>query len=284
MTGAGSGIGRASAMRLAEEGAQIAIHDVNVKGAQETAEMIEKQFGRTVKVYEVDISNREEVIAAIEKTYEDFKKIDVLVTSAGINKYQNVLEFSDDEWYKIIDVNLNGTWLYDTHVARHMKEQGGGAIVNVTSNGAFLSSYKRVPYMASKGGAHMLTMALAQDLAEFNIRVNDVAPGTIKTGMSNLSNPRSGYGAPEVVAMLTPLHRYGTPEELAVSVAFLASDEASYITGSTVTCDGGFTAGTPLGLNIRPVPQAGYEDEEPWLDQFEYVREYKEWQQSKKEK
>lgn len=276
ITGAGSGIGRGIALRFAQEGAKVAIHDVNVEGAEETAQMMREQFNADVTVYPVDITVRQEVIDAIEKTYDDFGKLDVLVANAGINKYCNIFDFTDDDWDKIIAVNLTGAWLYDMHVARHMKDQGGGSIVNISSNGAFVSSHKRAPYMASKGGAHMLTMALSQDLGEYGIRVNDVAPGTIRSGMTRPTEPRTGYSSPEMVAMLTALHRYGEPHELAAAVAFLASDEASYITGATLTCDGGFQAGGPLGLNVRPIPQEGYEDEEAWLDEFEYVREYKE--------
>jgi NAD(P)-dependent dehydrogenase (short-subunit alcohol dehydrogenase family) len=203
-----------------------------------------------------------------------------LVCNAGINSYKDVFDFTDDEYERIVNVNLNGTWYYCRHVGEAMAKSGGGAIVNVTSNGAFVSSYMRAPYMASKGGSHMLTRALAQDLAKYNIRVNDVAPGTIETGMTRPSERRPGYSSPPVVAMLTALHRYGKPEELAAGVAFMASDEASYIVGATLTIDGGFAAGTPLGLNVLPVPDDGFDV--PWLDQFDYAKEYLEFRKSQK--
>jgi len=281
ITGASSGIGKGIALRLAEEGADLAIHDFDEKGAEVTAEEIRERFGRKVKVYQVDVSNREQALAAMAKTIEDFTQIHVLVCNAGINAYKDIFEFSDEDWDRIIGVNLTGTWNYCRHIGEHMAQKGGGAIVNITSNGAFNSCHMRAPYMASKGGSGMLTKALAQDMADYNIRVNAVAPGTIRTGMTRPTEKRSGYCSPEIVALTTALHRFGEPEELAAAVAFMGADEASYITGATIVCDGGFSIGSVLGLNIRPIPQEGYEDQVPWLDEFDYVQEYKEFKKNK---
>ena len=279
VTGGGFGIGRAICQRLALEGAKVAVHDMNLERAQETVALIEKAGG-TAKAYPVDVTDREQVKAVIDQTVADFGIPNVLVCNAGINSYKDVFDFSDDEYERIINVNLNGTWYYCRHAGELMAKNGGGAIVNVTSNGAMVSSYMRAPYMASKGGSHVLTRALAQDLMKYNIRVNDVAPGTIETGMTRPDEARPGASSRPVVGMLTAAHRYGKPEELAAGVAFLASDEASYIIGATLTIDGGFAAGTPLGSGVLPIPDGTVEL--PWLDEFEYIKEYKAWKNAQK--
>lgn len=278
VTGGGFGIGRAVCRRLALEGAEVAVHDMNLPNAEETVRLITEAGGKA-KAYQVDVTDREQVKTVINQTVADMGVTNVLVCNAGINSYKDVFDFSDDEYERIINVNLNGTWYYCRHLGEIMARNGGGAIVNVTSNGALVSSYMRAPYMASKGGSHVLTRALAQDLMKYNIRVNDVAPGTIETGMTRPDEARPGASSRPVVGMLTAAHRYGQPEELAAGVAFLASDEASYIIGATLTIDGGFAAGTPLGSGVLPVPDGTVVL--PWLEKFDYVKEYLAWQKNK---
>ena len=269
VTGGGHGIGRAIALRLAAEGAHVAIHDRNLDDATGVANEITEAGGQA-RAYAVDVSSSAEVRKAIERTVEDVGPIAVLVCNAGVNRYKNVFEYTDEEWDWIIGVNLTGTWNYCRYLGEHMARSGGGAIVNVSSNGAFTTAHMRAPYMASKGGAHSLTKALALDLAEYGIRVNDVAPGNTETGMTQPDNPRPGYASQEVVAMLTAMHRYGKPEEIAAAVAFLASDEASFITGTSIIVDGGYSAGTPLGLPIRPEAEDGANL--PWLHALRHNR------------
>ncbi|WP_437773448.1 SDR family NAD(P)-dependent oxidoreductase [Arthrobacter sp. KNU40] len=263
VTGGGHGIGRAIALQLASEGARVAIHDKNIENAQAVVQEIQKAGGEA-QAYGVDVSSSSDVRRVIAETLSDFKQVHVLVCNAGVNTYKNVFEYSDDEWDTLIGVNLTGTWNYCRYLGEHMASTGGGAIVNVSSNGAFTTAHMRAPYMASKGGVHSLTKALALDMADYGIRVNDVAPGNTDTGMTRPDTPRPGYASKSMVAMLTAMHRYGRPEEIAAAVSFLASDEASFVTGASIVVDGGYSAGTPLGLPIRPVAEEGYDV--PWLE------------------
>ena len=271
VTGAASGISKAIAIRLAYEGANIAIHDIDEVGAQETVKEIE-DLGTKCKVYKVDIANCAQVKAAIAETIEDFKEINVLVCGAGVNSYKKMWEFTEEDWDWIIGVNLSGMWYYNRNVAMHMLELGKGSIVNVTSIAAFTASYMRIPYMASKGGAAALTKAFALELAESNIRVNAVAPACVKTNMTKPGVKRPGYCTDGMVKALFPMRRWGNPEELAAAAAFLASDDASYITGVNLICDGGSMCGNQIGAPWRPIPEQGEQVDwlEPVVAEYEY--------------
>jgi len=268
VTGGGHGIGRAVALRLASEGARVAVHDKNEPNARAVVDKIAAAGGSAIAVA-VDVSDGSDVRRAIQESVDEFGTIQVLVCNAGVNTYKNVFDYTDEEWDWIIGVNLTGTWNYCRYLGQHMAASGGGSIVNVTSNGAFSTAHMRAPYMASKGGAHSLTRALALDLADHGIRINDVAPGNTETGMTRPDNPRPGYASKAIVAMLTPMHRYGQPEEIAAAVAFLASDDASFVTGASIIVDGGYSAGTPLGLPIRPTAEPG--SDLPWLEEVTAV-------------
>ncbi len=261
VTGGGSGIGRAIARRFAEEGAQVAIHDMNAAGASETARMI----GSLAKTYSVDISKPSESQSALAETVRDFGGIDVIINNAGVNLYKRAFDYSDEEWSRIIGVNLTGTWNYCRYGGPNLVNRGGGSIVNVSSIGAVAASYYRAPYMASKGGVGMLTKALALDLADLNIRVNAVAPGIVKTGMSRPHEKRLGVAIDGMIRAITPLHRWAEPEDIAMGAAFLASDEAKHITGTTLFIDGGMMAGNQIGMAWHPVAEPG--EVLPWLDE-----------------
>ena len=250
VTGAGSGIGQAIALRFAEEGADISIPDVNEEGAAATAESI-RRLGREALVMKTDVSVSAEVQASIAKTLEQFGKIDIVVNNAGINLYKFPTEFTDEEWLRIIGVNLNGVWFYCRYVIDHFLERGQGNIVNIASIGSFQTSYKRVPYMSSKGAVMGLTKALATDLASKNIRVNAVAPGMTETGMTKW---RVGSDQYALGNYLIPMGRWGQPREIANAALFLASDESSYVTGHLLCADGGFLAGNPIGLPFPSRP------------------------------
>ena len=271
ITGAGNGIGKATAIRLAQEGAKVALHGRTLSKVEAVAEEI-RAMGGEAKAYQVEVQNVDEAKKAIAETFQDFGQIDVLVNNAGVNNYKDPFDFTDEEYNEIMDINVKGTWNYCIYAGRYMKEAGGGSIVNISSNGAYVTSYMRAPYMASKGAVRLLTQALCLDFAQYNIRINDVAPGCTETGMTKPQQPRPGYGSRPIIAMLTPMRRYGKPEEQAAAVAFLASDEASYITGASIVVDGGFAAGAPLGLPIFPMGDPAFETPE-WLKQFDYIKE-----------
>ena len=247
VTGAGSGIGRATAVRFAEEGADVAISEIDREGAEQTAESI-RELGRRALVTQTDVSRSEAVQAAIAKTLDTFGRIDIVVNNAGINLYKFPNEFTDEDWHRVIGVNLNGVWFNCRYVLDHFLARGQGNIVNIASIGAFQASHLREPYMASKGGVVALTRTLAIDLADRNIRVNAVAPGMTETEMTSWRVGGDQYALGQYLA---PMGRWGRPREVADAVLFLASDESSYITGHVLCVDGGMIAGNRIG---RPFP------------------------------
>ena len=248
ITGAGSGIGQAIALRLADEGADVAIADINVQAAEQTAESVRRR-GRDALAVRTDVSRSEEVQASIRKTLEHFERVDIMVNNAGINLYKFPNQFADEEWHRVIGVNLHGVWYYCRYILDHFLERGQGNIVNIASVGALQTSYNRAPYMASKGAVVSLTKALATDLAQKNIRVNAVAPWMTETKMTAWRDKGDQYALGNY---LTPMGRWARPEEVASAVVFLASDDASYITGHTLCVDGGALAGNPIGQPFPP--------------------------------
>ncbi|TAK31066.1 MAG: SDR family oxidoreductase [Chloroflexota bacterium] len=261
VTGAASGIGRAVALAFAADGEHVAIHDIDRDGAAATVRMVE-QAGSSARAYAVDIRKPAEVREAIAKTIDDFGRIDVVVTSAGVHAMGHPFELSDEDWNRVIDVNLSGTWYYCRYAGPELVKRKG-CIVNISSTGAFNAAYNHVPYLASKGGVLQLTKALALDLAESGVRVNAVAPGWTDSPMlqAALQDPIARGGLAMGFAM-TPMRRLARPEEVANGVKFLASDAASYITGHTLAVDGGNLAGDQVGANWVPAEGA---TPLPWL-------------------
>ena len=189
------------------------------------------------------------VRSAIDQAVKDLGHVDLVVNNAGINIRAPAHEMNDEDWHRVIDVNLHGPWYFCRYILRHFFERGSGNIVNIASVGAFEASHDRVPYMASKGAVASMTRALAIDLAEKNIRVNAVAPGMTA---SNLATPELKKEMDAITKFSTPMRRWAGSEEIAAAVAFLASDDASYITGHVLTVDGGMTVGNRIGRTMPP--------------------------------
>lgn len=235
VTGAGHGIGAAIAQRLARDEAKVLLCDVNGERAVRVTEEI-KSHGGVGEACTVDVRERRQVEAAVARAVAAFGRLDILVNDAGIMDREPFLEMTDDLWRRVIDVNLYGTFLFAQVAARQMVRQGhGGRIVNVASNSGIFGGRGRAAYGASKAGVINLTQTLAIELAEHGILVNAVAPGPTKT---RTDQPEKPWGS--VLARM-PLQRWGRPEEIAAVAAFLASDEASFITGHVYAADGGFT-------------------------------------------
>ena len=241
ITGAGSGIGRATAIRLASEGAALLCLDVNERAAEETAAFIRQQ-GSAAVASQGDVREKASTKRALEAALHTFGKVTCLVNNAGVVTMTGFDDVTEQEWDFVLDVNLKGQFLTAQVVAPAIAQAGGGAIVNLSSIEAEVvvssGAHPQPHYNASKGGVQMLTKALAYELASKNIRVNAVAPGPIATLFTG-----SSIETPEALAFLRTrflIPRPGKPEEIAAAIAFLLSDDASFITGVQLPVDGGW--------------------------------------------
>ncbi len=234
ITGAARGIGQAIALRLAGEGADLVLCDLNQEWLEETATKA-RALGRRVECASVDVSNADSVQKGVAALTEQFGRIDVLVNNAGITKDQFLLRMSEADWDAVLDVNLKGTFLFTKVVAKQMLKQKAGAIVNIASIIGLIGNAGQCNYAASKAGVIALTKSAARELASRGIRVNAVAPGFIQTAMTD----KLTADVKEAMLRNIPLNTLGTPENVADAVHFLASDAASYITGQVITVDGG---------------------------------------------
>jgi len=237
VAGAGGGIGGAAAEALAREGAAVFCTDRDGSAAEETAARIRAAGGRAA-ASALDVCDRGAIDRAVAAVVREFGRLDIVLESAGISHRLNFLDLDPDTWDRIIAVNLTGMFHLGQATARQMAKQGGGSIINVTSQLAEVARPERAAYVASKGGARSLTHAMAVDLAAHGIRVNAIAPGPTLTGLT-----RASYTDPEArraTEAMIPLGRLGQPDDLVGAVLFLASDESRWVTGSTVTVDGGY--------------------------------------------
>jgi 3-oxoacyl-[acyl-carrier protein] reductase len=239
VTGASRGLGRVFCLKLAKEGAGIvAATQKNIAGLEETVKEIEAMGGTAIAL-QVDVTKVEDTLRMARETVEKFGRIDILVNNAafyyGISR-KPFYEIDPEEWDKVMEVNVKGPWLCSRAVFPYMKEQGGGSIINLTSEVFFTGSRNFVHYVASKGGVVGLTRSLAVELGPYGIRINAVAPGFTDTEASRLLVPDMEK---KYDTSTTPLKRLERPEDLAGAVAFLASDDSAFITGQTILVDGG---------------------------------------------
>ena len=234
VTGAARGIGQAIALQLAADGADLALCDVKAEWLEDTIAKV-KALGRRAEGYSMDVANGAAVGEAVAKILADFGRIDVLVNNAGITRDTLLMRMSEEDWDAVLDINLKGAFLVTKAVVKPMMKQRSGAIVNIASVVGIMGNPGQANYTASKAGLIALTKTTAKELGSRNVRVNAVAPGFIRTAMTDkLSEP-----VKEAMLKMVPLGRLGEPEDVAKAVAFLASDAAAYVNGQTLAGCGG---------------------------------------------
>jgi len=243
ITGGGSGIGQATALCFAAEGAKVVAADINANAASETSRLIEKN-GAAALAVTVDVTQAASVQKMLHKAVEIFGRIDVLVNNAGFGLAATVEETDEADWDRLMAVNLKGVFLGCKYVVPIMRRQGGGVIVNTASVLALVGVQDRAAYCATKGGVAALTRAVALDHVRDGIRVNCVAPGSVETPYWTDIFAKSNDVAAlrKNLEQRHPMERLARPEEIAKAILFLASDESSFCTGSTLVVDGGWAA------------------------------------------
>jgi NAD(P)-dependent dehydrogenase (short-subunit alcohol dehydrogenase family) len=243
ITGAGSGIGRAMALQFAREGARVLAADVNAAAAEETAALVRDAGGEALPL-QVNVTEPAEVRAMLERARDAFGGVQILCNNAGIGSTTDVVDCEPDEWDRVMAVNVKGVFLGCKYAIPIMLAGGGGSIVNTASVAGMVGIVKRAVYCASKGAVIALTKQVAVEYVEQGIRCNCVCPGTVDSPwvgrlLSQTEDPQSARAA---LVARQPIGRLGTPEEVAAAALYLCSDDASFITGSSLVLDGGWTA------------------------------------------
>ncbi len=240
VTGAGRGIGAAEAIKMAQEGAKIAVLDLSAEAGQDTVHAVNDVGSEAISVA-CDVSSSKQVGAAFEEVANHFGRIDILVNNAGLLRDNLLFKMSEDDWDKVLDVHLKGSFLCTQAAQKYMIEQEYGKIL-MTSSIVALGNKGQVNYSAAKAGLQAMARTLSLELGRFNITVNAIAPGWIETEMTKEAAERVGMSMEDMkerFAKNIPLKRFGRPEDIANVVAFLVSDEASYISGETIYVAGG---------------------------------------------
>jgi 3-oxoacyl-[acyl-carrier protein] reductase len=239
VTGGSRGIGRACVARLAAEGAKVAfVYQSNRESAEALVNAL-KAAPHPVEALQADVRDLARAKEIVDRMYEQSQRIDILVNSAGVVMDGLMGAMTQEQWQTVIETNLGGTYNYCHAVTQYMMMQRGGSMINLSSTAAEFAARGQVNYAASKGGINGLTRALAKELAPRNVRINAVAPGMIETDMSQFVRGAAG----DQIVKAIPMKRIGKPEEIASVVAFLAGDDAAYLTGQVLRVDGGLSLG-----------------------------------------
>jgi len=245
VTGGASGIGRATALLFAKEGAAVAVVDLNKHKGEAVAKTISNEGGKAIFVH-ADVSDAADCQLAVRQTVKQLGRLDILFNNAGIIRRASVVGLTEEEWDRVMAVNVKSVFLLSKYAIPVMTKAGGGAIINTASGWGLVGGQKAAAYCASKGAVVILTKAMAIDHGEQNIRVNCVCPGDVDTPM--LRNEARQLGEPEdkflSESAQRPLKRIGKPEEIAQAVLYLASDASSFVTGAALVVDGGGLAGS----------------------------------------
>ena len=234
VTGAAQGIGKAVALLLARNGADIIVADINLEKAEETAKEIQA-LGRKALAVKVDVGNLDDVIRVVQTVLEEFSQIDILVNNAGINRDKLILRMTEEDWDVVLKINLKGTFNCTKAVVRHMSKQRSGKIVNIASVVGEMGNAGQANYAASKAGVIGFTKTVAREFAQRGINVNAIAPGYIETPMTDVLAEK----VKEQLRRMIPMERLGKPEDVAEAVLFLVSEASSYITGQVLNVNGG---------------------------------------------
>jgi len=235
VTGGAQGIGKSIVRKLASEGANCVIVDVDIQSAENTAKEVREESNVETLVFKVDVSNFQEVQNCVDETFKKFGRIDILVNNAGITKDNLILKMTEEEWDKVLDTNLKGCFNFIKAASKYMLKQRSGRIINIASVVGLMGNPGQANYSASKGGLIALTKTVAKEFASRNILVNAVAPGYIKTRMTEALTEEQKKKLQEYI----PLNRLGEPEDVANAVWFLSIEESSYITGQVISVNGG---------------------------------------------